>query len=106
MKSLKKIVFAFFILSVVISMVTAFNFLVFMNAPSPDTMPVYLEIPKLTSFNRVVTILKQKNLISNAFFFPAGTGYFAPCNLSGGNNGQGNGESFRKEKYLFRLPFL
>ena len=71
MKSLKKIVFALFILSVVTIMITAFNFLVFMNAPSPATMPVYLEIRKSTSFNRVVTILKQKNLISNTLFFQA-----------------------------------
>jgi UPF0755 protein len=85
MKFLKKIFFTLFILISGAIMITAFNFLVFVYAPSPATSPVYLEIPMATNFNKIVTLLKQKNLISNALFFQIFVRYkkVTTCILSG-----------------------
>ncbi len=69
MKSLKPIFLSFTTLVLCGIFIVGFNFLIFLYSSSPSNSPIYIEIPQVASFRKVTQILKDKNLITNKWFF-------------------------------------
>ena len=69
MKFLKKLAFNLAILLFGAIFIIGFNFIIFLYNPSSPSRPVYVEIPRAASFRKITSILKEKNLVSNPWFF-------------------------------------
>ena len=71
MKVLKTLFLTLIVLILSAMFAIGFNFLVFLYTTSPATSSVYIQIPRSASFREVSQLLRDKNLISNRWFFIA-----------------------------------
>ncbi len=71
MKALKRLFVTLVIFILCVIFIVGFNFIVFLYSTTPSNTSVYIVIPQRICFKKVAYMLRDKNLISNSWYFIA-----------------------------------